>query len=326
MSLIQGKTCPALSFAVILDETGAVGEYEIHATLVKPTYRLTYDDVDEMLHLHIQGEAEIGLLDRAAQQRRSWRKSQGSIDIQMPESSIKVKPDGEVTIELLEISRARQLVAEMMILAGEIAGRYCQEHDIPVPFRGQPQPELPSDEELILLPAGPVRACAIRRCMPRSEMGITPNRHASLALDVYSQVTSPIRRYTDLLTHFQIKAHRRGDPLPFTRERLQEILYSVASSAQEATSVERQTNRYWGLEFLRRQGDQVWQAMVLRWLREDENLGLILLEELGLELPHRFDRSVTLGDRFQVQVSRADPQRDEIRFREMAGFEILDAS
>jgi exoribonuclease-2 len=157
-------------------------------------------------------------------------------------------------------------------------------------------------------------------------MGITPNRHASLALDVYSQVTSPIRRYTDLLTHFQIKAHRRGDPLPFTRERLQEILYSVASSAQEATSVERQTNRYWGLEFLRRQGDQVWQAMVLRWLREDENLGLILLEELGLELPHRFDRSVTLGDRFQVQVSRADPQRDEIRFREMAGFEVLDAS
>jgi exoribonuclease-2 len=52
---------------------------------------------------------------------------------------------------------------------------------------------------------------------------------------------------------------------------------------------------------------------------------LILLEELGLELPHRFDRSVALGDRFQVQVSRADPQRDEIRFREMAGFEVLDA-
>jgi exoribonuclease-2 len=326
MSLVRGRTCPALSFGVILDDTGAIAEYEIHASLVKPTYRLTYDDVDEMLQLDIQGEPEIGLLDRAAKARRAWRKSRGSIDIQMPESSIKVKPDGEVTIELLEISRARQLVAEMMILAGEIAGRYCQEHDIPVPFRGQPQPELPSDEELLLLPAGPARACAVRRCMPRSEMGITPNRHASLGLDVYSQVTSPIRRYTDLLTHFQLKAHRRGDPLPFTRERMQEILYSVASSAQEATSVERQTNRYWGLEFLRRQGDQVWQAMVLRWLREDENLGLILLEELGLELPHRFERSVSPGDRFQVQVSRADPQRDEIRFREMTGFEVLDAS
>ena len=107
---------------------------------------------------------------------------------------------------------------------------------------------------------------------------------------------------------------------------MQEILYSVASSAQEATSVERQTNRYWSLEFLRRQGDQVWQALVLRWLREEENLGLILLEELGLELPHRFERSVSLGDRFQVQVSRADPHRDEIRFRELSGFVSSQAS
>jgi exoribonuclease-2 len=90
--------------------------------------------------------------------------------------------------------------------------------------------------------------------------------------------------------------------------------------------VERQTNRYWSLEFLRRQGDQVWQALVLRWLREEENLGLILLEELGLELPHRFERSVSLGDRFQVQVSRSDPHRDEIRFRELSGFVSFQAS
>jgi exoribonuclease-2 len=244
----------------------------------------------------------------------------------MPESSIKVKANDEIIIELQEVSPSRQLVAEMMILAGEIAGRYCQEHEIPVPFRGQPQPELPPDEELILLPAGPVRSCALRRCMPRSEMTTIPNRHASLGLNTYSQVTSPIRRYTDLLTHFQLKAHLRGDQLPFTRDRMQEILYSVASSALEATSVERQTNRYWSLEFLRRQGDQVWQALVLRWLREEENLGLILLEELGLELPHRFERSVSLGDRFQVQVSRSDPHRDEIRFRELSGFVSSQAS
>ena len=56
---------------------------------------------------------------------------------------------------------------------------------------------------------------------------------------------------------------------------------------------------------------------MLRWLREDENLGLILLEELGLELPHRFERNVSLGDRLTMQVSRSDPQRDEIRFREL---------
>jgi exoribonuclease-2 len=325
MSLIQGKISGALSFGVILDDKGGVEDYQIHTTLVKPTYRLTYEDVDEMLELGIQNEPEIAILNDWAKKRSQWRKSQGSINIQMPESVIKVKSNDEIVVDLLEVSKSRQLVAEMMILAGEVAGRYCQKHGLAVPFRGQQQPELPPEEELLLLPAGPVRSCALRRCMPRSEMTTTPNRHASLGLDTYTQVTSPIRRYTDLLTHFQIKAHLRSQPLPFTRDQLQEILFSVISSAQEATSVERQTNRYWGLEFLRRQGDQVWQALVLRWLREEENLALILLEELGLELPHRFEQLVSPGDRLQLQVTIADPHRDEIRFREVIGVEVASA-
>lgn len=316
MSLVQGRQCPALSFGVVLDETGAIEDYCIGASSIKPTYRLTYDDVDEMLELGIKAEPEIATLATAADRRLQWRRSQGSINIQMPEAVIKVKANDEIAIELLEISRSRQLVAEMMILAGEVAGRYCQVHNLPVPFRGQPQPELPPEEELLLLPAGPVRACALRRCMPRSEIGISPIRHASLGLDAYTQVTSPIRRYTDLLAHFQLKAHLRGDALPFSSEQMQEILYSVTSSAQEAIAVERQTNRYWGLEYLRRNADQIWQVLVLRWLREEENLGVILLEDLGLELPHRFERAVALGDRLNVQVYRADPHRDEIRFRE----------
>ncbi|NES81111.1 MAG: VacB/RNase II family 3'-5' exoribonuclease, partial [Moorea sp. SIO2B7] len=317
MSLVQGKVCPALSFGIILGEEGTVQDYTIHPSLIKPTYRLTYDDVDEMLQLGIKAEPELEELATWAKRREEWRRSQGSISIQMPESNIKVKQDDEIVIELLDNSRSRQLVAEMMILAGEVAGSYGQENNIPLPFRGQPQPELPPEEELIQLPAGPVRSCALRRCMPRSEMGITPNRHAGLGLNTYTQVTSPIRRYTDLLAHFQIKAHLRGDSLPFSSEEMQDIIYSVTTSAYEATLVERQTNRYWGLEYLRRNANEIWQVLVLRWLREDDNLGLILLEDLGLELPHRFERAVSLGDRLEVQVSRADPHRDEIRFREM---------
>ncbi len=323
MSLRQGELCAALSFGVILDSQGAASDYSIHASLIKPTYRLTYHDVDEMLQLGIRAESELAVLAEAAKKRHQWRQSQGSITIKMPEAIIKVKSEEEIVIELLETSISRQLVAEMMILAGEVAGDYCREHGIPVPFRGQPQPELPSEEELLLLPPGPVRSCALRRCMPRSEMGTLPSRHASLGLNNYTQVTSPIRRYTDLLTHFQLKAHLRGDELPFPLDVMQQILYSVTLSAQEASLVERQTNRYWGLEFLRRNADQVWQGLVLRWLREDEGLGVLLLEELGLELPHRFERSVSLGDRINVQVSRADPHRDEIRFREMLEHETI---
>ena len=322
MSLVQGQVCSALSFGVLLDEEGGIKEYEIHPSLIKPTYRLTYDDVDEMLQLGVQNEPEIADLAQSSYLRRSWRKSQGSIQIKMPESTIKVNENEEVTIELIDSSPSRQLVAEMMILAGQIGGRYGTENNLPLPYRGQPQPELPSEEELLQLPAGPTRFCALRSCMPRSEMSMSPIRHASLGLESYVQVTSPIRRYTDLLAHFQIKAHLRGEELPFSREELQEIVYSVSSSSYEATLVERQTNRYWGLEYLRRNAECVWDVLVLRWLREDENLGLILIEDLGMELPHRFDRPVTLGERMEMQVTRADPQRDEVRLREITEAEI----
>ncbi|HEY9874991.1 MAG TPA: ribonuclease R family protein [Candidatus Obscuribacterales bacterium] len=325
MSLVQGKICWALSFGVVLDETGAVQEYSIHPTLIKPTYRLTYEDVDEMLQLGIRAEPEIATIATRAKLRQSWRHSQGSISISMPEASIKVNGD-EITIHVLDDSPSRQLVAEMMILAGEVAARYGQEQQIPLPYRSQPQPDLPSEEELLQLPAGPVRFCAMRRCMPRSEMSLTPGRHAGLGLATYTQVTSPIRRYTDLLAHFQIKAHLRGDTLPFSAEKLQEIMLSVTSAAYEATLVERQTNRYWGLEYLRRHADEVWQALVLRWLREDDDLALILLEDLGLELAMRFKRSVTPGDRLEVRVSHADPRQDVIHLREMVNQEAQAAA
>ncbi len=325
MSLVQGQICCALSFGVILDETGAVQEYSIHASLIKPTYRLTYEDVDEMLELGVQAEPEIAAIATWAKRRQVWRQTQGAISINLPESMIKVKDD-EITIDILNDSLARQLVAEMMILAGEVAGRYGQTHNIALPFRGQPQPELPSEEELLQLPAGPVRACAMRRCMPRSEMSVTPARHAGLGLNIYTQATSPIRRYSDLLTHFQLKAHLRGENLPFSAEQLREVMQSVTATAQEVSLVERQTNRYWGLEYLRRYPETAWQAIILMWLREDSRLALILIEDLGLQLPMSCKRPVNLGEQILVRVAHVDPRQDMIQFQELTYSEAQPAA
>jgi exoribonuclease-2 len=318
MSLIQGKTCCALSFGVCLSEAGEIEDYTICPSLIKPTYRLTYEDVDEMLELGIKAEPELHRLAHWSQMRVHWRSGQGAISINMPESSIKVvENEDDIIIEVFDDSPSRQMVAEMMILAGEVAARYGQQHELAIPFRSQPQPELPPDEELLLLPTGWVRDSAIRRCMTRSEVSITPNRHATLGLDSYSQVTSPIRRYTDLLAHFQLKAHLRGEPLPFSSAEVTELAQGASSGSYEATLVERQTKRYWALEYLRRHRDRIWDVMLLRWLREDTGLGLIMIEELGLELAMRFDRAPSLGERLKVRVSHSSPRQDIIRFEEV---------
>ncbi|MEN9235328.1 MAG: RNB domain-containing ribonuclease, partial [Gloeomargarita sp. GMQP_bins_69] len=301
-----------------LDPAGAVADYRIMPSWVRPTYRLTYDDVDELLALQESNEGELSHLYRWAQRRLAWRLAQGAIQIQMPEATIRVVDD-QVDVQVQQPSPARLLVAEMMILAGEVTARYAQAAGLPMPFRSQAQPELPPEEELQQLPSGPVRTLAIRRCLTKSEVSVTPGRHASLGLEAYVQATSPIRRYGDLLAHWQLKAHLRGEPPVFDATQLQTILQGVTAATQEASAVERQTNRYWSLEYLRRHADTIWTAVVLRWLREEGDLVLVLLEELGLELSMRVQRSVKLGEQLRVKVTHVDPYRDVIHLQEVTG-------
>ena len=316
MSLIENKVCYAISFAVDLDEVGAVANYEIVASLVKPNYRLTYEDVEEMLQLGV--EDDLDRLADFARLRKKWRLDQGAIEIHLPDTSVKVdsKNGDRLTLELMEDTFSRQLVAEMMILAGEVAAKFAQTNNIPIPYRYQEQPELPPLDTLMQLPSGPVREFAICRCMTKGSLGLYASRHAGLGLDAYAQVTSPIRRYSDLLAHWQIKAFLRGEPLPFTAERLTEILQAIDPAIWDANQVERQSVKYWSLEYLRRNKDVVWEALMLDWLRENEKLALVLIEDLGLKLPMRINRQIQVGDNLRIKTGEVDPRKDIIYFQE----------
>ncbi len=317
MSLIENKVCHAVSFAVDLDEVGAVAHYEIVTSLVKPNYRLTYEDVEEMLQLGV--EDDLDRLADFARLRKKWRVDQGAIEIHLPDTSVKVdsKNGDRLTLELMEDTFSRQLVAEMMILAGEVAAKFAQTNNIPIPYRYQEQPELPPLDTLMQLPSGPVREFAICRCMTKGSLGLYASRHAGLGLEAYAQVTSPIRRYSDLLAHWQIKAFLRGEPLPFTAEMLTAILQAIDPAIWDANQVERQSVKYWSLEYLRRNKDVVWEALMLDWLRENEKLALVLIEDLGLKLPMRINRQIQVGDNLQIRTSDVDPRKDIIYFQEV---------
>jgi exoribonuclease-2 len=316
MSLIENKICHALSFAVDLDEVGAVANYEIVASLVKPNYRLTYEDVEEMLQLGV--EDDLDRLADFARLRKKWRVDQGAIEIHLPDTSVKVdsKNGDRLTLELMEDTFSRQLVAEMMILAGEVAAKFAQTNNIPIPYRYQEQPELPPLDTLMQLPSGPVREFAICRCMTKGSLGLYASRHSGLGLDAYAQVTSPIRRYSDLLAHWQIKAFLREEPLPFTAEMLTAILQAIDPAIWDANQVEKQSVRYWSLEYLRRNKDVVWEALMLDWLRENEKLALVLIEDLGLKLPMRINRQIQVGDNLRIKTGEVDPRKDIIYFQE----------
>jgi exoribonuclease-2 len=99
---------------------------------------------------------------------------------------------------------AARLVSELMIACGEALAAFGEQKNISLPYRGQSSREIPRDE-IESFPEGPSRAIAIRRYLGRADMSFTkPIMHAALGVSGYVQFTSPIRRYSDLLAHYQV--------------------------------------------------------------------------------------------------------------------------
>jgi len=86
-------------------------------------------------------------------------------------------------------------------MAGEAVAAYAVREGIPCVFSTQEATEIPA------LPDGMAGMYALRRFMKRGQLKSLPSRHAGIGLDGYTQITSPIRRYQDLIVHQQLRAH-----------------------------------------------------------------------------------------------------------------------
>ena len=175
-SLVAGASCAALSVGCELRPDGSLDAASVMVapSTVVPTYRLTYEEADELLDAAPRGgEPELAALYEAAEARRAWREAQGAVAIEMPEVEYSVegadREDARVTLTSSPPvqPRSRTVVAELMILAGEAVASYGMAHGLALPYRGQPQPTLPSEEDLATLPPGPCRMVALRSCMTK---------------------------------------------------------------------------------------------------------------------------------------------------------------
>jgi exoribonuclease-2 len=307
------------------------GSVQVSPSTIVPTRRLTYDLADEMLAECSAGEEPaLHALAAAAAARRRWRAAAGAVEIQMPGAQVEVADAAEdapavrVCAEDTAASASRALVAEMMILAGEAAARAGAALGVALPFRGQPAPALPSDEEMAAVPAGPCRMALLRACMTRSVTAAdAPLRHAGLGLEAYAQVTSPIRRYGDLLAHWQLKAALRGDAPPFAAPALASVLAEGAVTAARVGRLERDAQAYWVAHYFRGRvasdPGATWQATFLGWFKQEAGLGRVLLDGLGLESIVKVGRPAAAGAPLRVRCTSADPLLGMYRLEEVEG-------
>ena len=306
-SLRAGRRTAAWSTWAELNEDGSLSDYGMVRSWVKPIYRLSYDDADELIELAPPQDSDLADLEALLNARRRWRLSQGALQMDLPEGRIRAR-EGLAQLEVTEPSNSRQMVAEAMILAGAVAAQLGQDRGIALPYRSQLPAELPGQAELDALPDGAVRFAAIKRCLSRGLMGTKPAAHFSLGLPAYVQATSPIRRYGDLLVQRQLAAEE-----PLSEDALQELVNAVDAAIREGIAISREDQRHWQQVWFEGQKGQQWRAQFLRWLRPQDNLGLVRIDELAMDLAAECPSHATPGDALLLRIQSVDSLQDQLR-------------
>jgi exoribonuclease-2 len=157
-----------------------------------------------------------------------------------------------------------------------------------------------------------VRHAAIKRCLSRGISGSQPAAHFSLGLAAYVQATSPIRRYGDLVVQRQLLALREGRQ-PLNSDQLLELLAELESPLRQAVQISRDDQRHWQQVWFVAHRGEAWRAQFLRWLRPQDRLGLVHVDDLAMDLAAECPAGSEPADQVIVRVHQVDPLRDLLR-------------
>ncbi len=305
MSLSAGQPRPAYTVEVRFDEQGNRLGYRIALSTIKVDRRLSYDQADGAL---AAGDLPLETLHQVAKSLHNVRAARGAITFRRQELKIRVRGEDIKLQNIDPNSPSRFIVSEMMILANGLSADFASVNALPVIYRTQEPREALAVEDT---PA--VEALAferLRKTFKRSRLSLTPGLHSGLGLNAYTQASSPIRRYADLITQRQFTALLQGSQIPYGREELLKILAGAESAEQEIRAIEDRSTNYWLLEYLSRyKSNDRLQAIVL------DTKGNIELCDYYLRGKVAIANKVQPGGTIDVRIDSIDPRRGEVRFR-----------
>jgi exoribonuclease-2 len=156
----------------------------------------------------------------------------------------------------------------------------------------------------------------------RSRLQSEAAAHQALGLSAYLQWTSPIRRYNDLLAHRQWLTHQNLiEAEPLSKELINPLLEKLEQQSREVGQISKEDQRCCLLEWLESLKPKLiaQDGVMLRWLREDQNLALVRIEPWALELPARLRDPAGPGDLLKIHVQEVDPARDLLHLKATIG-------
>ena len=282
----------ALSFRLLLDDNGDIADAEIYRTSLH-VIRMTYEQADEQ-----KDSPELAPLFAAAEKNRRRRERAGAISIDFPEVFINLdEQSGKkiVCIEPVVRTAAADMIKEMMLLAGEAAARFAFKHDIPFQYISQEAPELPQK-----LPSGLAGEYKKRRAMRPRTVGTIPSMHAALGLAMYGQVTSPLRRYGDLVSHRQLLNFIDKKPLTEASELILQIA-AGDEAARACMYASRSSRQHWTLVYLLQNPGWTGTAVIIDAIGKKAR---IFIPSLAYETDMNMDTEPELNQSVRIKVRR----------------------
>ncbi|MFA6930715.1 MAG: RNB domain-containing ribonuclease [Lentisphaeria bacterium] len=303
-SLEAGELRPALSFHVEFNSDGDIIDWCFASAQIRVSRRLTYTEADRILK---DGKDPLASalqeLSRLAAILQTLREEAGGVNLNRPELKITVRQGLISVSEENQETLSHYLVREFMILANHLAAKYALRHQIPVIYRVQDPPSKP-----VKTPPhyDPLEFDQAVRKMKRTRLSTYPEPHAGLGLDLYTQVSSPIRRYADLVIQRQLTAHLEQRPSPYTQEELFAVLDNVERTTLQNRALEREAKRFWLLEYLRREWMNVELDATI--VRLDGSLVLAELERFYERGVVRTRERLQLGEKIKVRLQEINPE------------------
>lgn len=249
-SLRKGEEKLALSFRFLISSSGEIEKFQIVPSIIEIKKRYTYDQVDMFLR---EGDQFWTSLYNLLMQFKRKRQEAGAFAVILPEISVRVKEDGTIEVKKIEMTPARDLIAEAMIVTNFYTALYLSENQIPAIYRSQKEPfQIIEGRE-----GSPFHQLLQLRFMAKSELSLEPAFHSGLGLSHYTTVTSPIRRFPDLLIQYQLEASLIKKRPLLSREELTRMLPEIQANLQRAQYLQNRRKRYFLLKYLKQNQDHL---------------------------------------------------------------------
>ena len=147
----------------------------------------------------------------------------------------------------------------------------------------------------------------LKKTMGKTYYSINPMQHDSLALTSYLHATSPIRRYADLLVHYQLNRFLNNKVL-ISKDDVQQIIQEINNQGRQNIMRFREDQKYWLGKWFENNTFNEYSVILLNWVNRYKNICLLYFVDYNFSTISNLHSklNINIGDNFNVKNTTHD--------------------